>query len=344
MTETKLETIDPHEAVELYLSSRRDELADSTLRTQKCRLNTFAEWCGDKGISNLNDLSGRNLHEYKLYLRDHHRLQGDTPGVSPITLRTRLSSIRVFLRFCHSIDAVDETLPEKIVLPQVDREERYREETIDTEFAKETIKSLRETRYGLKEHIAFEFLWKTGCRLGALYALDVDDIDFEEMRVHIEHRPEQGTSLKNGRSGERVITLSEDLLKAIETFIDVNRTPTTDDYDRRPLLTTRHGRADKSTLRCWVYRAQQPCYHSNECPHDEDIPTCGWARTYERDKCPSTTMPHNIRRGAITYFLSNDIPKRAVSDRTNVSGDVLDTHYDQRSETGKAEQRRKFFE
>lgn len=54
-------------------------------------------------------------------------------------------------------------------------------------------------------------------------------------------------------------------------------------------------------------------------------------------------MPHNIRRGAITEFLADDVPQRAVSDRADVSGQILDQHYDQRTEIGKAEQRREWF-
>ena len=61
-------------------------------------------------------------------------------------------------------------------------------------------------------------------------------------------------------------------------------------------------------------------------------------------KCPSSVSPHAIRRGAITKHLSEDVPEKIVSDRMNVGLDVLEKHYDQRSESEKAEQRREYLD
>jgi hypothetical protein len=54
--------------------------------------------------------------------------------------------------------------------------------------------------------------------------------------------------------------------------------------------------------------------------------------------------PHAIRRGSITHFLTEDVPTEVVSDRMNVSRDVLEQHYDRRSEEVKLEQRRGYLE
>lgn len=54
--------------------------------------------------------------------------------------------------------------------------------------------------------------------------------------------------------------------------------------------------------------------------------------------------PHAIRRGSITHVLSQDVPAEVVGDRMNVSRDVLDKHYDKRSEDVKLEQRRGYLD
>jgi len=53
--------------------------------------------------------------------------------------------------------------------------------------------------------------------------------------------------------------------------------------------------------------------------------------------CPSSVSPHAIRRGAITHHLNSDVPETAVGDRANVSLNVLENHYDQRSKRDRME-------
>jgi hypothetical protein len=54
--------------------------------------------------------------------------------------------------------------------------------------------------------------------------------------------------------------------------------------------------------------------------------------------------PHSIRRSAITYWLNEGHAKQLVSDRMDVSPDVIDQHYDARSAEEKREMRRDMFE
>jgi hypothetical protein len=46
----------------------------------------------------------------------------------------------------------------------------------------------------------------------------------------------------------------------------------------------------------------------------------------------------------LTHLLRNDVPKAVVSDRGDVSSDVLDDHYNQMTEEEKMEQRRGYLE
>lgn len=70
--------------MDLYLNHRRDELSDETHQSHKYRLKMFVEWCQEEGITNMNDLSGRDLHAYRV----HRREEG---GLKPVTLQGQLS-------------------------------------------------------------------------------------------------------------------------------------------------------------------------------------------------------------------------------------------------------------
>lgn len=64
------------------------------------------------------------------------------------------------------------------------------------------------------------------------------------------------------------------------------------------------------------------------------------ATYYKRaSTCPSSRSLHDVRSGRVTAYQLQDVPRRVVSDRLDASDDVLDKHYDRRSEREKAEQR-----
>lgn len=88
----------------------------------------------------------------------------------------------------------------------------------------------------------------------------------------------------------------------------------------------------------------RPCYYGEECSHNRDIEECEAAQYGGYSKCPSNVSPHAIRRGSITHYLSEDVPEKVVSDRMNVGQDVLDKHYDKRTQEQKVEQRRGYLE
>jgi hypothetical protein len=96
-------------------------------------------------------------------------------------------------------------------------------------------------------------------------------------------------------------------------------------------------------MRTHVHRCTQPCLWQNGCPHDRTVESCATVGygTPTAD-CPSSTPPHDVRRGVITHWLAEDVPQTVVQDRMNVNEKVLDKHYDKRSEKQRAEQRRQY--
>jgi site-specific recombinase XerD len=331
----QLTPIDVEDAIELYINDIDGELSPNTVQAKEYRLGFFQRWCDENEITDMNDLNGRALLRYK---------QWRSQDINNVTLHTQLSELRVFLEFCVTIDGVDSELPSKVQLPDVQPQENVRDTFMDTETALQIIEFLGTYHYASLDHITFLLLWETGARISAIHSLDVNDVETQNNRIQIKHRPSEGTRLKKGDKGERIVTVPQTTIDVLKDYIEVNRHNVTDKYDRKPLCTTQNGRIDKRHLAKHIYQWTCPCQYNESCPSDREPIDCEHTDSYDKSvECPHNVRPHDIRRGSITHWLKEDTPTRAVSDRMNVSVDTLDKHYDKRSEATRAEQRRRFF-
>lgn len=93
-----------------------------------------------------------------------------------------------------------------------------------------------------------------------------------------------------------------------------------------------------------IYALTRPCHHTGERPYGREIVDCEAYEYHYASKCPSSVSPNPIRRSAITAHLNADVPKEITADRVNVSADMLDNHYDARSESEKRKQRRRYLD
>jgi len=332
----QLEPIAPAEAVELYFSHRRSDLSEKTLQNQRYRLDAFVEWCETEGdLANLNALTGRDIHRFRSWRLDD--------GVSKVTLAGVLQTLRKFLEFAAAIDAVEPGMRERVKLPDVDPEEEASDTILEEDRARAILDYLEKFRYASREHVIVAVLWHTGCRMGTLRAMDVGDIDFDTRCIDVRHRPETGTPLKNGLAAERAIAIGEAYCEILRDYLEHNRPSVRDEYGRAPLIASKQGRLSETTIRSDVYQITRPCV-IGECPHDRDPADCE-AMDYGREsKCPSSRSPHPVRRGSITKHLRDGSPQEIVSERSNVSGEILDQHYDERSEREKMELQRDHIE
>lgn len=334
----ELEPIAPEEAVELYLTDKQTEFADATLRSHRSRLGHFLQWCEKGDVTNLNTLTGRDLHRYRLWRRD----EGD---IAPVTEKTQMDTLRVFIRWGESIDAVQTDLFAKVISPSLDTGENVRDVKVDAGAAEKILEHLNTYEYASARHVCFRLMWRAALRRGAIVALDVGDYDSTDQSLEVQHRAESGTPIKNKDRGERYIALTDETCDVLDAWLADRRPAVTDDAGREPLLATLHGRVHPTTVQTYLYSVTKPCFHTGDCPHDKEIEECTPAsdRT-QASKCPSSLSPHALRRGAITHWLASDLPEPVVSDRANVSPAVLKKHYDRRTEHKKMEQRRGYLD
>lgn len=334
----ELEPISPEDAVELYLADKESDFAAATQRSHQSRLQYFVQWCHLEDFTNLNDLTGRDLQQYRLW----RRADGD---LAPASEKTQMDTIRVFIRWCETINAVHTDLATKVVSPTLSEAQAVRDEMVDADAAEAILDYLRKYEYASARHVCFRLLWRAALRRGALVSLDVEDYDSDEQSLEVVHRPDTGTPIKNKERGERFIALSEETCTVLDDWIADQRPDVTDQAGREPLIATPQGRVHATTIQTYIYSVTKPCFFTDSCPHGREIGECPAAsdRT-EAWECPSSLSPHTVRRGAITHWLSSDLPETVVSDRANVSPEVLDKHYDRRSEREKMEQRRGYLD
>lgn len=333
-----LEPLEPEQGVEWYLEDMESEYSDATIYSRRSRLGHLVRFCELEGIDNLNDLTGRILHRYRIWRRE----DGD---LAPPSLKGQMDSVRDFIRWCESIDAVAQDLSTKVQSPSLASGQHARDVLVETEDAEAILDKLKTYEFASARHLTAHLLWHCAFRRGSVVALDLQDYHADEQYLEVRHRPDSETPLKNKYDGERFVSLTDGTCEIIDAWISDCRPDMQDNYGRDPLVTTRHGRAHTGTVQKWAYSLTRACFLSDECPHDREINQCQAAQNNsEAFRCPSSKSPHTFRRGAITHWLREDLPENFASARANVSLEILDEHYDRRSAKTKMNQRRDYLD
>ena len=328
--------ITPKQAVSDFNDERKGEVAHSTWRNYQYPLKQFVEFCNEQDIGYINDVSGYDLKQFKLKRKN--------AGIKTVTLKNNLSSLRVFLNWCVQAGLVEPELPDMVQLPRLTDDDIVSDDMISLDRVENILDYHYKFEYATRQHAVFQIMWHTCIRMGTVQAIDYDDYHPDGQFVELRHRPETGTPLKNGDSAERQIQLSDDMAEVIDDYIQVHREQITDENGREPLFTTSHGRISGGRIRKNHYTVTRPCHISDEGPHDRDIPDCEATASKYASKCPSSISPHPVRRAAITYHLNREWPKEKLSERANVSQEVLDRHYDSRTKEEKRNTRKQYLD
>ena len=310
------------EAIKAYLADRQSELSDSSIQNHRYQLKQFREWCGGAGgVDNINDVEPLDLSKFRRYR---------SQDLNSNTMYNQLGVVRLFLRFCHRMGWVDESLPDSIVLPT--RSGRSRDSSIDTDRIASILDELERYEYASLNHVILSLLWTASFRIGGLRALDVTDLHVQDQWVDVVHRPDEGTPLKNKSGSEREVNLHGWVCDVLRAWIDDRRPNSGDSHGRKPLAATDHGRIARSSIRERVY----------------SLTDCGgidWGCDCKSDgKCDDSVSPHDIRRSSISAWLDDGAEPELLSGRVDTSVSTMEKHYDIRSETQKRELRRDAFD
>jgi site-specific recombinase XerD len=309
------------ESIDLFISRNRPDWKGSTARTYRKSLDTFERYASDEGLASISDLEMWQVGKYTDWL-----LQED---YARVTVQSKQKQARRWLKWLEAQGYIPIGTHLAIEPLQLDDSEQTSSETFEPDELREFLEFYRDTIawYGKRRHALLEVIGHTGARRSCIRALDIGDYDPEERTLTFINRPETGTRLKRGDAHQRKVILSEKPNDVLHEFVERERHDVHDEHGRQPLFASRRGRPAKSTLTNWVYQLSLPCV-MRECPHGRQRRNCVWTEQAKSSRCPSSTSPHPVRRGSITWQLNIGRSIGDVADRAATTPDVIRRYYD----------------
>ena len=340
----KLQPLPVHEGIKSYLKSKERDISGKTRQEYRTKLEFFAEYCDSIGLENLNNVNGRVINQFKNW-----RAAGSSDNskmLSNKTMQDNLYLLRDFIRHLEKIEAVYRGTAQKVEIPNLKPGEGVRNVELGSDRLEDILDYLATYSYASLEHVVIALCAQSGRRIGGIHSLDLDDVHIDRDNPYIEfiHRGDSETRLKNGIEGEEQVNIDSDLAELLSSYIENTRIEQCVN-GRNPLLTTRFGRIGKSTIRSYFYRWTRPCKIGKECPDNREESSCEAACDKDNaSKCPASEAPHAARHGYLTEMLRQGVPPEVISDRCDITEEVLREVYDERSTKEKRKSRRSLLE
>ncbi len=323
-TSTTSMTVTIDEAIKAYFAERAPELSESSITNHRYLLKQFREWAEPRrDVDNIDDIEPLTVSRFR-----RHRSE----SINSNTMYNQLSVLRLFLRFCDRMGWVGEEVPRSVSMPT--RAGCARTTTLDPDRIGNILDDLERYEYASLDHLLLSLTWTASLRIGALRALDVDDVHLDDQWINIAHRPSEGTPLKNKDQSEREVNLHGWVCDVLRAWIDDRRPDVVDDNGRSPLVASQYGRMTRSPIRTHIYKLTSCGSISTGCECGASSPS----------KCKESVSPHAIRRASITAWLDKGTKPELLSSRVDSSTDTLEKHYDVRSAADKRELRRDAFD
>lgn len=330
----KLKQTPPHDAKQRYLKKKQAHVSEKTYYNYNTALKRFLEFLNERGIEDMRNVDSDEIVRFESWRLD---------DVKPITCRNDMRTIKNFIQFCETIQAVPVGLHELVSPTKVSEDEEICDDVLTKQEADAILEYLNKYEYASTRHITMLILWKTGMRIGGLRALDLEDFDSTRPALELRHRPTTRTPLKRKEKGQRDVIITWEVADVIEDYIEDSRPDVEDDHGREPLIATSHGRIAETTIQKNVYTATRPCiYNSGNCPFSKEIDDCEALAFDQANKCPGSVSPHALRRGYVTAARNAGQPKDVTGERVNMGGKILEKHYDKGSYDEKAERRKSY--
>ena len=314
--------LDIDEATQLFIDRNSPNWKGQTARTYRKSLDTFEGFADEEDIETIDDLSLWQVGRFTDYLLGEDFARS--------TVASKQKQARRWLKWLESQGYVDVGTHLAIEPLKLDDKEQTSSDIFRTEQLRELLEFFRDSIKwrARRRHALLEVIGHTGARRSCIRALDLDDYDPDAGTLAFINRPESDTRLKRGDQHQRKVVLSEQPNEVLREYTLRERHDVHDRFGRKPLFASARGRPGKSTITGWLYQGTVPCV-MKECPHGKARHNCEWTSQQHASKCPSSTSPHPVRRGSITWQLNIGRSIQDVADRAATTPDVIRRYYDQ---------------
>ena len=125
----RIPDLSPREARDRWINRlRTSPMAESSVSSYHYRTKLFVEFCEDKGINSIGDLTGWDIDSF-----ENERRGAEIDSTS---LNNEIDTLLELLKYCARIGLVDENLSEKIDVPEVPKGDNVSKTKLDTDRAK----------------------------------------------------------------------------------------------------------------------------------------------------------------------------------------------------------------
>lgn len=174
------------QCIAYYLQScRAKEQSENTVIAKRDCLLYFKQWCHQIKVDTVDKVDIELLDEYQQYL-NLYRKERNGEALSRGTKRNRLTAIKVFIHTLYIKGVLLSNRVEQFELPKLGR--RLPKPVLSV---KEVDKVLTQTELygvkGIRDKAIMETYYASGIRRFELGQLTIDDIDFEQYQLRVNH-------------------------------------------------------------------------------------------------------------------------------------------------------------
>lgn len=173
---------------DFLLAGQADGLSPATIQWRKSQLGKLTKRF--VGVE-LESIETRRMREYIVELRNQTKRWVDAPqrpaadgGLSPESVSTHIRCLHTFFRWCASEYGIDNPMTNvKYPQPQTGRPKAANPRDFIA-----LLEATGEGQAGARDKAILTFLADTGCRLGGLLSLTIQDLDLSRRRAIIQEK------------------------------------------------------------------------------------------------------------------------------------------------------------